>query len=140
MKIKWFGHSCFLITSENGLKILTDPYQNMLGYRLPEIEADIVTTSHDHRDHNNIGAVKGSFIHIHEPGRFLKNGIAIKGVETFHDKVAGSKKGKNIIFNFTIDDINVCHCGDLGHLLSPRQIWAMFWSPGRSQPSVRWTS
>lgn len=119
MKIKWFGHSCFMITSESGIKILIDPYKNMLGYKLPEeIEADIVATSHEHGDHNYIQAVKGNFVHINGIGRFSEHGIEIKGVETFHDKVSGAKKGKNTIYNFKIDGINVCHCGDLGHTLN----------------------
>jgi hypothetical protein len=46
----------------------------------------------------------------------------IKGVQTFHDDASGKKRGKNIVYNFTIDGLNVCHCGDLGHLLSPEQI------------------
>ena len=118
MKIKWFGQSCFMITSENGTKILMDPYKNALGYKLPEeIAADIVATSHNHSDHNYISAVKGSFVHINGIGRFSELGIEIKGVETFHDKVSGAKKGKNTIYNFKIDGINVCHCGDLGHTL-----------------------
>ncbi|MHB8061501.1 MAG: MBL fold metallo-hydrolase [Ruminiclostridium sp.] len=122
MNIKWFGHSCFMITSENETKILTDPYINVLGYKLPEIEAHIVATSHDHRDHNNINAVKSSFVLINEPGGFSEHGIEIKGVETFHDKVSGVKKGKNTIYNFKIDGINVCHCGDLGHILNYEQV------------------
>jgi L-ascorbate metabolism protein UlaG (beta-lactamase superfamily) len=99
-----------------------DPFQNMLGYKMPEIEGDIVSTSHEHRDHNNISAVKGDFIHINKTGAFSKNGIAIKGVETFHDKVSGAKKGKNIVYNFAIDGINICHLGDLGHVLDSKQI------------------
>ncbi|MBU2700440.1 L-ascorbate metabolism protein UlaG (beta-lactamase superfamily) [Sporomusaceae bacterium BoRhaA] len=122
MKIKWFGQSCFMITSENGTKIVTDPYVNMLGYKLPEIQANIVTTSHNHKDHNNINAVKGKFEHIQGSGSFSKNEIKIKGVETFHDKVSGAKRGKNTIYNFNIDGINVCHCGDLGHILTSNQI------------------
>ncbi|WP_160679915.1 MBL fold metallo-hydrolase [Clostridium sp. C8-1-8] len=119
MKIKWYGHSCFMITSENGTRILIDPYKNMLGYKLPEeIEAEIVATSHVHGDHNYIQAVKGSFVHINKTGSFLEHGIEIKGVETFHDKVSGAKRGKNIVYNFTIDGIKLCHCGDLGHTLS----------------------
>ncbi|GFZ30130.1 MBL fold metallo-hydrolase [Clostridium zeae] len=117
MKIKWFGQSCFMITSENGTKILTDPFHNMLGYKMPEIEANIVSTSHDHGDHNNIDAVKSDFTHINKTGVFSKDGIEIKGVETFHDKVSGAKRGKNKIYNFKVDGINVCHCGDLGHTL-----------------------
>jgi L-ascorbate metabolism protein UlaG (beta-lactamase superfamily) len=106
-----------MITSKNGTKILTDPYKKMLGYKLPEIQANIVSTSHNHGDHNNIKAVKGDFIHINELGGFSKDGIEIKGVQTFHDKASGGKRGKNTIYNFKIDGLNVCHCGDLGHTL-----------------------
>jgi L-ascorbate metabolism protein UlaG (beta-lactamase superfamily) len=53
---------------------------------------------------------------------FSQEGIGIKGVQTFHDKVSGTKRGKNIVYNFRIDGLNVCHCGDLGHLLSLEQI------------------
>jgi len=122
MKIKWFGQSCFMITSENGTKVLTDPFKKMLGYKLPEIEANIVSTSHEHGDHNNINAVKSSFVHINELGEFSEGGIEIKGMETFHDKFSGSKRGKNTVYNFKIDEINICHCGDLGHILSSNQI------------------
>lgn len=125
MKIKWFGQACFMITSDSGTKLVTDPYANMLGYKLPEIEAQIVTTSHNHSDHNNVGAVKGNFEHINAPGSFSAAGIGIKGVETFHDKVSGAKRGKNIVYIFTIDGLNVCHCGDLGHILSPEQVKAV---------------
>lgn len=126
MKIKWFGQSCFILTAENGTKIITDPYSNtfgsLAGYKLPEIDANIVTISHNHSDHNNVGAVRGDFAHIKDPGVFSQNGIGIKGVRTFHDNVSGRKRGKNIVYNFMIDGLNVCHCGDLGHLLSPEQI------------------
>ncbi len=122
MNIKWFGQSCFRLTAENGIKIVMDPYTNMLGYKLPEIDANIVTTSHNHSDHNNVGAVKGDFVHIKDPGVFSQEGIDIKGVQTFHDEVSGRKRGKNIVYNFRIDGLNICHCGDLGHLLSLEQI------------------
>jgi L-ascorbate metabolism protein UlaG (beta-lactamase superfamily) len=111
-----------MITSESGIKVLTDPYKKMLGYELPEMEADIVSTSHNHKDHNNINVVKNSFIHINEPGDFSEHGIEIKGIQTFHDKTSGSKRGQNTVYNFNIDDINICHCGDLGHVLDANQI------------------
>jgi len=126
MKIKWFGQSCFRLTAEIGIKIVMDPYANvigyLLGYKLPEIDANIVTTSHDHSDHNNVGAIKGKFVHIQDAGTFSLEGIDIKGVQTFHDNVSGAKRGKNIIYLFRIDGLNVCHCGDLGHRLSLEQI------------------
>jgi L-ascorbate metabolism protein UlaG (beta-lactamase superfamily) len=126
MKIQWFGQSCFCVTAKNGTKIVTDPYSKkfgkLAGFRLPELDADIVTVSHDHGDHNNAGAIKGDFVHIKDPGAFSQEDIGIKGVQTFHDNVSGKKRGKNIVYNFRIDGLNVCHCGDLGHLLSLEQI------------------
>ena len=81
MRIKWFGQSCFTLTSENGIKIVIDPYAKMFGYmsgyKLPELDANIVTTSHDHSDHNNVGAVKGKFVHIKDTGTFSQEGIGI---------------------------------------------------------------
>lgn len=99
-----------------------DPYKNMLGYKLPQLEAEIVTTSHEHGDHNNVGAISGTFEHIKEAGMFSKDSIEIKGIETFHDKVSGAKKGKNMVYTYKIDGLQVCHCGDLGHLLDRQQI------------------
>ncbi|MGI6778517.1 MAG: MBL fold metallo-hydrolase [Acetivibrionales bacterium] len=122
MKIKWLGHSCFLITSESGVRMLTDPFDNTVGYELPKAEADIVTSSHNHFDHNHICVVKGNFKVVEKPGEFSEKGIGIKGVPTYHDKNGGKERGENIVYNFTIDGINVCHCGDLGHILTEEQV------------------
>ena len=56
MKIKWYGHSAFLITTENGTRIILDPYQSgafggALAYGKINEAADIVLSSHDHDDH-----------------------------------------------------------------------------------------
>ncbi|MFA6698465.1 MAG: MBL fold metallo-hydrolase, partial [Eubacteriales bacterium] len=80
MKIKWLGHSCFLITGENGVRILTDPFDETVGYQLPAVEADIVTSSHDHFDHNHIRVVKGDFVHLNEPGPYRERDIEIRGI------------------------------------------------------------
>ncbi|WP_100487293.1 MBL fold metallo-hydrolase [Sporolactobacillus pectinivorans] len=121
MKIKWYGQSCFRFTAENGTKVVIDPHK-LFCYKPPAIEANIVTVSHNHSDHNNVCAVKGNFVLIKTPGVFSQEGIGIKGIPTFHDNVSGAKRGKNIVYNFKIDGLNICHCGDLGHLLSPEQI------------------
>ncbi len=122
MKIKWFGHSCFLITSDNGTRILTDPFDEQVGYTLPHTEADVVTVSHNHFDHDNVGVVKGDFKHIKDEGNFTHGDIGIKGISTFHDEVGGAKRGKNIVFIYSIDGITICHLGDLGHALSEEQV------------------
>ena len=122
MNIKWFGQSCFTIISDNGTRIVIDPFDKKIGYPLPNLEADIVTTSHNHSDHNNISIVRGNFKHLDKPGQYLESGIVISGISTFHDNKGGTFRGKNIVFKYTIDDINVCHCGDLGHKFSPKQL------------------
>ena len=122
MKIKWLGHSCFLFTSEGGVRVLTDPFDATVGYELPAVEADIVTSSHNHFDHNHFAAVKGGFVRLDKPGQYREQEIVITGVQTFHDEETGAKRGTNIIFKFDIDGVRVCHCGDLGHALTPLQV------------------
>jgi len=122
MKIKWLGHSCFLLTSNSGVRTLTDPFDEKVGYALPAVEADIVTTSHGHYDHSSVDVVKGDFERLDKPGTYEKDGIKITGVATFHDEENGAKRGNNIIFKFNIDGVNICHCGDLGHTLSSGQV------------------
>ncbi|SEP17702.1 MBL fold metallo-hydrolase [Propionispora vibrioides] len=122
MKIKWLGHSCFLFTSGSGVKVLTDPFDSSVGYKVPAVAADIVTTSHEHFDHNYTQAVQGEFFHVHETGHVAHKEIEITGIAAFHDGEGGTQRGKNRIYTFAIDGIHICHCGDLGHGLTPEQL------------------
>jgi L-ascorbate metabolism protein UlaG (beta-lactamase superfamily) len=122
MKIKWLGHSCFKITSKNRIRILTDPFDDNVGYKIPSVETDIVTMSHGHYDHNFIDCVKGNFEVVTKVGNFYIKDIPITGVHTYHDDVQGDKRGNNIVYVFQIDDLKLAHLGDLGHRLSPAQI------------------
>jgi hypothetical protein len=94
--IKWFGQSCFTIISDNGSRIVIDPFDKKIGYPLPNLEADIVTTSHNRSDHNNVSIVRGKFKHLDKPGQYLESGIVISGISTFHDNKGGAFRGKNI--------------------------------------------
>lgn len=122
MKIKWLGHACFLLTSADGTRVLTDPFNESVGYKVPRTEADIVTTSHDHYDHNYVAAVQGEYVHFNATGNFVAKDIEITGIGTYHDREYGQKRGSNVVFIFTIDGLRICHLGDLGHLLSDAQI------------------
>jgi L-ascorbate metabolism protein UlaG (beta-lactamase superfamily) len=122
MQLRWFGQSCFLMTSRTGTRVLMDPFGKGLGYPVPDVQADIVTTSHDHFDHNNIAAVKGNFSHIDTRGNYTFKDISISGTLTCHDKVQGARRGSNVVFTFQVDGLRVCHCGDLGHVLTPEQV------------------
>jgi L-ascorbate metabolism protein UlaG (beta-lactamase superfamily) len=114
MKIKWFGHSCFLLTSHNETRILIDPFDPSVGYQLPYLEADVVAITHNHYDHNNINAVKGDFVHLSRPGKYNAAGFDVHGIHTWHDTAQGAKRGSNTMYVFEIDGLRICHCGDLG--------------------------
>jgi L-ascorbate metabolism protein UlaG (beta-lactamase superfamily) len=121
MKIKWLGHACFLISSEEGLRIITDPYidgRPGLSYGKIEEEADIVVVSHNHEGHNNIAAVKGSPVVIKGVGSKKAGDIEFKGMATFHDIAQGRQRGINTVFLFTVNGVKICQLGDLGQLPS----------------------
>jgi len=122
MKIKYLAHATFLITSDSGTRIVTDPYEISDAFKHGEIKetADIVTVSHDHHDHNNVAAVKGNPQVVR--GTTEVKGIKFKAIATTHDDKGGSERGKNTIFCFEVDGIKVCHAGDLGHLLTDNQV------------------
>jgi L-ascorbate metabolism protein UlaG (beta-lactamase superfamily) len=125
MKVRWLGHACFLLTSDSGLRIITDPYTPGafgLEYAPPAETADIVTVSHDHADHNNVAAVKGNPQIVQGVGSHEAKGIRFKGIATAHDETSGKERGTNTIYCFTLDGINVCHLGDLGHDLPDQTV------------------
>jgi L-ascorbate metabolism protein UlaG (beta-lactamase superfamily) len=124
MKLKWLGHSCFLITSETGLKIITDPYGTVQGVKYAPIKetADIVTMSHDHFDHNAVSSVAGKPEVVKVIGVKRVKGIQFKGIASYHDEAGGKQRGANTIFCFSVDGIKVCHLGDLGHPLNNEQL------------------
>jgi L-ascorbate metabolism protein UlaG (beta-lactamase superfamily) len=124
MKIKWLGHACFLITSRDGLRVITDPYAVGGGINYSPIKetADVVVVSHDHGDHSNVSTVQGKPEVVKDSGKKTVKGIQFRGVATSHDASQGQQRGLNTVFCFTMDDIKLCHLGDLGHVLSPGQV------------------
>lgn len=118
MKITWLGHSCFLLEDSKGHKLLTDPFDDTIGYEVYKGSPDIVTISHQHFDHNYTKELMGNYKVINKIGMSTIYDIPIKGIPSYHDKNKGAKRGDNIIFTFTMDGYCVCHLGDLGHSLS----------------------
>ncbi|NWF91330.1 MAG: MBL fold metallo-hydrolase [Syntrophaceae bacterium] len=127
MKIKWYGHAAFLITTDQGVKIITDPYESgayggQLAYGKIKDQADIVLTSHDHADHNDTKSLAGSPQIVKGSGDKTVKGISFKGISVYHDASKGSERGRNTIFTFSVDGIRICHLGDLGHILSQKEL------------------
>jgi len=127
MKIKWYGHAAFLVTSDQGVKLVTDPYEpgafgGKLSYGKIQDKVDIALISHDHADHNDTASLPGSPQVVKGTGSKTVKGISVKGISTYHDPSKGSERGANTIFTFSVDGIRICHLGDLGHVLGQKEL------------------
>jgi L-ascorbate metabolism protein UlaG (beta-lactamase superfamily) len=124
MEIVWHGHACFRLRNRD-VTVMTDPYQKEIGYNLGRPTAEIVTISHDHPGHNNASAIGGNPRVLTGPGEYEVKGVPIIGVQTAHDADNGKQRGKNTVFLIELDEVIVCHLGDLGHIPSTKQLEAM---------------
>ncbi|MFC1710531.1 MBL fold metallo-hydrolase [Patescibacteria group bacterium] len=121
MDITYLGHSSFKIKTKKGV-VVTDPYDKSIGIKFPSTDADIVTVSHAHTDHDRVNQVKNVKKVISGPGEYEIMGISIIGIPTFHDNEKGAKRGKNTIYVYEVEDIRLLHLGDLGHILKDKVI------------------
>jgi len=128
MEITYLGHSCFKLKNKDGLTVLMDPFNSeSVGLPLAKDVADIVTVSHDHGDHNAVEVITGpitrqSTFVIDKEGEYEIGGVEITATKTFHDKVDGAERGKNMIVNVRMGGMNLLHLGDLGHKLTESQV------------------
>ncbi len=117
LQIRWHGHSCFEITDD--VTLVTDPHDGKsIGISPPDVTGDIILLSHDHYDHNSVkSVVNEKSIVVKDGTAKTVSGVQIRGIGSFHDEYDGRKRGSNLIYLFSMDDIAFCHLGDLGHML-----------------------
>lgn len=121
MEITWYGHACFRL-KDRTTSVVTDPYDKTLGLPLPRPKADIVTISHDVPHHNHTDGLKGEFKVIAGPGEYEIGGIFITGIHLASPKKSDDKVAQNNIYVIYIEDIAVCHLGDLSHVPTQNQV------------------
>lgn len=121
MKIQFYGHACFSI-EEGNTTIVTDPYSEETGLKLPSVEASIETVSHDHPHHNNVKAVQGEPKVFNWPGEYETGGIHFRGISSFHNAKEDAEQKLNTVFTANLKGIHLCHLGDLGTKLTPEQL------------------
>lgn len=114
MKLEWIGHACFRMTAQDGTVVITDPYDESVGIKMLPLEADLITMSHEHHDHNETCMIVGS----PEIARGLElacvGSVTARAVRSYHDDAQGSKRGMNMVRIFLIDGLKVVHMGDQG--------------------------
>ncbi len=113
MVITWYGQSCFKIQSGETV-LFTDPFNREIGLTPPRGQANIVTVSHGHSDHNNCESLSGEPLLIEGPGEYEFKGVNVKGVFSFHDNQEGKERGTNTMYVIEMENIRICHLGDLG--------------------------
>jgi L-ascorbate metabolism protein UlaG (beta-lactamase superfamily) len=122
MILRYYGHSLFTLTLENGLVILTDPYGDFCNYPRARLGANVVTISHHHFDHDSVAMVVGNptvidGAGVHAPAA----GLVITGVPSKHDERGGARRGDNLIFVIEAEGLKIVHMGDIGHTVDDRQ-------------------
>lgn len=114
MNIYYLSHSSFLIKTQNGKRILTDPFKSNDLFS----DVDLITVSHNHFDHSNLDFFSKETKILQSDIQYENKFCKITSFKTFHDDLFGLKRGTNLIFKFEIDNITLCHLGDLGHNLN----------------------
>jgi len=137
MRIKWLAGSSFLIVSDTGTRIITDPYsieyepeipfddpeQGNFMRRLPVTElADVVTITHGHFDHSGVFSIQGNcdgVFQIYKGTHPVEiKGVKFNGITTYH----GGHRGTNIVISMEVDGIRILHLGDIGYKFSPKDL------------------
>jgi L-ascorbate metabolism protein UlaG (beta-lactamase superfamily) len=130
MIIRWYGQSAFSLV-DGGTTVFVDPFGDMSGaaargmqFEYPAIEgvtADLLLVTHEHGDHNGVEAIGGEPRTIRSTAGTFDDGTIV-AIASEHDDVAGTRRGPNTIFRFTLGGTSVCHLGDFGQpALRPEQ-------------------
>jgi L-ascorbate metabolism protein UlaG (beta-lactamase superfamily) len=132
VRIRWFGQSAFLLAGSK--TVVIDPFADVrermksrgLEFDYPLVQgvtADLVLVTHEHGDHNAAEVVEGDPMVIRSTAGTKESPVGdVVAIASEHDEAAGTVRGPNTIFRFTLDDVNVCHLGDFGQpALRPEQ-------------------
>jgi len=74
-----------------------------------------VLVTHEHFDHNGVGAIGGDPAILRSTAGRLESPIGeVLAVAAEHDAAAGTERGPNTLFAFSLGGRRVAHLGDLG--------------------------
>lgn len=123
-EFRWLGHNCFRIRAREA-SVLTDPVDRSTGYAAAKQTVDVVTISHEHQGHTNLGLIKSEYQVVRGPGEYEMHDIFITGIRTYHDAEKGKIRGHNTVYLLEVEGMRICHLGDLGHPLTEEHTEAL---------------
>lgn len=136
LRVEWYGQSAFRL-DDGERTVVIDPFADMSalaarGRRweypaIDEVAADLVLVTHEHRDHNGVGAIGGDPMVLRSTaGRFDTPTGDVLAIASEHDAAAGTERGLNTLFVLHFAGRRVAHLGDLGQReLRPEQAAAL---------------
>ena len=120
MEITWLGHACFRLRSDETV-VVTDPFPSTLGLRLGNQTATIITISNSHPNHSNWQEITGEPKVFKAPGEYEFNSVSVRGVMTPISE-GTPREQRNVAYSIEMENIRICHLGDIVEPLSPSQI------------------
>jgi L-ascorbate metabolism protein UlaG (beta-lactamase superfamily) len=132
MRVEWHGQSAFTLEGDEGT-VFVDPFGDLspmrdrgMTFDYPPIDADgvdLVLVTHEHLDHNGVDAIGGDPATLRATAGRHESPIGeVVAVASEHDEAAGTARGPNTIFVFTLGGVRVAHFGDFGQSgLRPEQ-------------------
>ncbi|WP_204102543.1 MULTISPECIES: MBL fold metallo-hydrolase [Spirulina sp. CCY15215] len=113
--VKYLGHTCFLF-SGGGKRILVNPFRDLdigctVGYRSPNVAADIVLLSSQLFDEGAPQNIPGSPDILFEPGSYQVRGQQFQGIAIAHDRKGGRQFGTNVAWSWTQGGVSILHLG-----------------------------
>ncbi len=124
MEVTYFGLNSVRLRGRDA-SVLIDPYEPKMGLAPVRLTVQIVIRTHDDPTHFSFQGLGSDFHQVTGAGEFEIKGVAMKGIQTYHDAKQGAQLGKNFVYVVDIDELTVCHLGHLGHELNEAQLEAI---------------
>lgn len=131
MKLSLYGHAAVLIESEEGTRLLVDPYESggfegKMAYAPIEDAVDAVVCTHDHADHCALHTLAGDPHHM-TGARAQWGGFTVVRHSLQHDEYGGRRFGGEVsALRVEVDGLVVVHLSDVGHSPGVEDIEALW--------------